>query len=446
MLSLVRKYINKYRLLSEEKPVVVGLSGGADSVALLSVLSRLGYRCIAAHCNFHLRGNEAERDATFACNFAQTLNIPFYQTGFDTRRYAEEKHISVEMAARELRYRWFEDLRRQSDAQAIAVAHHRDDNVETFLINLLRGAGVRGLIGMRPKNGYIVRPLLSVSREDLLVWLKEQQLSFITDSSNLSDAYLRNFLRLNVLPLLEKLNPSVKETIARTSEHLAAAEIIYRAVVKKAQSTVVDKDNRISISALLRFPSPETILYELLTPFHFTRQVTDDICAALNKKASGKTFYSPTHRLIKDRDYLLITAMEQTETNRTYLINMVEGIWNGPVELSFGKTLVTDTFRMEKDKHMAYFDYDKLKFPLILRTWQAGDWFVPFGMKGRKKLSDYFSDRKYSLADKEKAWLLCSGESIIWIVGERTDERFKIEKTTKYALSIKFLRNMFAHI
>jgi tRNA(Ile)-lysidine synthase len=445
MLSLVHKYINKFRLLSEEKPVVVGLSGGADSVALLCILSRLGYRCIAAHCNFHLRENEAERDATFARNFAKTLNIPFYQTGFDTRRYAEEKHISIEMAARELRYRWFEDLRRQTDAQAIAVAHHRDDNVETFLINLLRGAGVRGLIGMRPKNGYIVRPLLSVSREDLRAWLEEEQLTFVTDSSNLSDAYLRNFLRLNVLPLLEKLNPSVKENIARTSEHLAAAGFIYRAVVKKAQSTVMDKDNRISVSALLRFPAPATILYELLTPFHFSRQVTDDIWAALNKNVSGKTFYSPTHRLIKDRDNLLIAAME-TETNRTYLINMEEGIWNGPVELSFGKLPVTESFRMEKDRSRAYFDYDKLHFPLILRTWQAGDWFVPFGMKGRKKLSDYFSDRKYSLADKEKAWLLCSGDSIIWIVGERADERFKIGKTTKYALSIKFLRNMLAHI
>ncbi|MDR1258187.1 MAG: tRNA lysidine(34) synthetase TilS [Tannerellaceae bacterium] len=440
MLSIVHAYINKYHLLSGEKPVIVGLSGGQDSVALLTILIRLGYRCIAAHCNFHLRNEESDRDEVFAKNFANRLGIPFYKTDFDTIRHASEKHISIEMTARELRYCWFEELRRQLGGQAIAIAHHRDDSIETLLINLIRGTGIKGLKGIEPKNGFVVRPLLAIGRAEIQAWITNEQLSYVTDSSNLSEIYVRNFIRLRVLPLLEDINPSVKEAIARTSGYLSAVETIYISVIEKAKTVVIKDGNRISISELLQFPSPEAILYELLSPFHFTRVVTENIFASLHKEA-GKIFYSPTHRLIKDRNALLISSLEETKTIRLYTIDNEEGMWHGPIKLSFKKTIVDKSFHLSKNKSYAYFDYDKLKFPLLVRIWQPGDWFIPFGMKGRKKLSDYFVDHQYSLIDKEKVWLLCSGENIIWIIGERIDNRFGVNKTTKYVLSVFFSRN-----
>jgi tRNA(Ile)-lysidine synthase len=429
MIDAIRTYINKRHLLSGDKPVLVGLSGGADSVALLAVLVRLGYACIAVHCNFHLRGGESDRDEAFAESLATKTGVPFHKTDFNTSQYAKEKHISIEMAARELRYNYFEEMRIRFDAQAIAVAHHRDDNAETLLINLVRGTGIKGVRGMRPKNGFVVRPLLSVGKEEILHWLKEQQLSFVTDSTNLSDEYMRNFIRLRVIPLLEEINPSVKETIARTSEHLSSVEIIYQSVIEEARGRLLKDNGRLFIKELLAYPAPETILYELLAPFHFTRQITGDIFLSLDKEP-GKRFFSPTHRLIKDRTHLLITPLEQAE----YLAP-------ASVKLLYERTVLDEAFHLKKDKNIAYFDYDKLSFPLTVRPWQPGDWFVPFGMTGRKKLSDYFSDHKYSLPDKEQTRLLCSGEDIIWIIGERADNRFRIDKTTTNIFTIKVILN-----
>ena len=235
MLDKVRAYIDKEKLLIREEPVVVGLSGGADSVALLAALARLGFRCVALHCNFHLRGQESERDEAFARSFAESLHIPFYKKDFDTLAFASEKHLSIEMAARDLRYEWFEQMRQQIGAQAIAVAHHQDDSIETLLMNLLRGSGIRGLVGIRPKHGFVVRPLLQISRKEILAWLEKEHLSYIIDSSNLSDEYTRNFIRLRVLPLLEELNPAARRTLARSASHLSDAEDIYLSVIEKAQ-------------------------------------------------------------------------------------------------------------------------------------------------------------------------------------------------------------------
>ena len=412
MIHTIRLYIEKYRLLSEDRPVLVGLSGGADSVALLGVLVRLGYPCIALHCNFHLRGEESDRDEAFACEFAESLEVPFHKIDFDTISYAGEKHLSIEMA-------------------------DRDDNVETVLMNLIRGTGIRGMSGIRPRNGFIVRPLLCVSREDILAWLADQGYAYMVDSTNLSDAYTRNFIRLNVLPLLEEINPSARNTIARSAEHLSAAETIYIYVLEQARKEVVVSDDRFSIGALMRFPAPETILYELLKEYGFTRLVSDDIFAALTKEP-GKLFYSSTHRLLKDRDYLWITPLEKKE-ERTFVLDPEKGINHEPIELSFQKLVITIGFPIEKNKRIAYLDYDKLDFPLTLRTWKEGDWFIPFGMKGRKKLSDYFSDHKFSRIEKERTWLLCSGDAIVWVVGERTDNRFRIDESTKRVLIVNFL-------
>lgn len=436
MRDLVRAYIEKYQLLTENRPVLVGVSGGADSIALLTILVELGYSCIAAHCNFHLRGEESLQDERFTKEYVEKLQIPFVKIDFETEQYAAENHLSIEMAARELRYRWFEEQRVHWGAQAIAVAHHRDDNVETFLMNLIRGTGIRGLSGIQPKNGFVVRPMLAVSREEIQNWFAKRNLSYVTDSTNLSDAYTRNFIRLRILPLLEEVNPSVKKAIARTSEHLAATEAIYLQVIEEARKEVFDSENRLSIAALMKYPAPNAVLYELLKVYGFSRSVVEDIYSSLTKE-SGKVFFSSSFRLIKDRDYLLFSPLVKEEIQE-YILNGDEKEWIGPIELSFESVVITTDFQIRKEKNIAYFDADKLTFPLTLRKWQEGDWFIPFGMKGRKKLSDYFSDRKFSRLEKEQTWLLCSGDTIIWIVGERSDNRFCLDKMTKRALVVNF--------
>lgn len=436
MKEQIQQYIIQHQLLSGEKPVVVGISGGADSVALLHILVSLGYKCIAAHCNFNLRGDESFRDEQFTIDFTQRLQVPLCKISFETNKYAQENRLSVEMAARELRYRWFEELLNTYDADAVAVAHHRDDSVETLLINLTRGSGLTGLTGIKPKNGNVVRPLLCVSREDIYTYIEKNGLEYVTDSSNSSDIYTRNFIRLKVIPLLEEINPSVKASLARTANHLYDASLIYNHSIEEARRVII-QNNRLSISALLSFPAPATILYEMLKPYGFSRTVCESIFTVLDKD-SGKIFYSSTHRLLKDRSDLLIDVLSG-EDNRAYLINLEDDNVDLPVELKPEIVVIKEDYQIEKDRKFAYFDFDKLSFPLVLRHWQEGDWFVPFGMKGKKKISDYFSDKKFSLFDKEKTWLLCSGQDVIWIVGERTDNRYRIEKTTKRVLKLKFI-------
>ena len=436
MKEQIQQYIIQHQLLSGEKPVVVGISGGADSVALLHILVSLGYKCIAAHCNFNLRGDESFRDEQFTIDFTKRLQVPLCKISFETNKYAQENRLSVEMAARELRYRWFEELLNTYDADAVAVAHHRDDSVETLLINLTRGSGLTGLTGIKPKNGNVVRPLLCVSREDIYAYIENNGLEYVTDSSNSSDIYTRNFIRLKVIPLLEEINPSVKASLARTANHLYDASLIYNHSIEEARRVII-QNNRLSISALLSFPAPATILYEMLKPYGFSRTVCESIFTVLEKD-SGKIFYSSTHRLLKDRSDLLIDVLSGEES-KAYLINLEDDNVDLPVELKPEIVVIKEDYQIEKDKKFAYFDFDKLSFPLVLRHWQEGDWFVPFGMKGKKKISDYFSDKKFSLFDKEKTWLLCSGQDVIWIVGERTDNRYRIEKTTKRVLKLKFI-------
>lgn len=436
MKEQIQQYIIQHQLLSGEKPVVVGISGGADSVALLHILVSLGYKCIAAHCNFNLRGDESFRDEQFTIDFTKRLQVPLCKISFETNKYAQENRLSVEMAARELRYRWFEELLNTYDADAVAVAHHRDDSVETLLINLTRGSGITGLTGIKPKSGNVVRPLLCVSREDIYAYIENNGLEYVTDSSNSSDIYTRNFIRLKVIPLLEEINPSVKASLARTANHLYDASLIYNHSIEEARKVII-QNNRLSISALLSFPAPATILYEMLKPYGFSRTVCESIFTVLEKD-SGKIFYSSTHRLLKDRSDLLIDVLSGEES-KAYLINLEDDNVDLPVELKPEIVVIKEDYQIEKDRKFAYFDFDKLSFPLVLRHWQEGDWFVPFGMKGKKKISDYFSDKKFSLFDKEKTWLLCSGQDVIWIVGERTDNRYRIEKTTKRVLKLKFI-------
>ena len=436
MLDSVRLYIEKHHLLEKDKPVLVGLSGGADSVALLTVLSRLGYVCMALHCNFHLRGDESDRDEQFAKSLAEAGKIPFYSIQFDTYAFAKTHHLSIEMAARQLRYEWFEQMRIRLNAQAIAVAHHQDDSIETLLINLIRGSGIRGLTGIRPKNGYIVRPLLNVSREEIVAWLGKESIAYMTDSTNLSDEYTRNFIRLQILPLLESRFPAIRKTLTRTAMHLSEVEFIYLSFIEEAKASLWEEEHRLSIPKLQRYPAPKTVLFELLHPYGFSRSVASSVYDALEGE-SGKEFYSPSYRLIKDREELLLYKREEVCPDMCY--SWEKGKESGSLPIDLHQQIVTNDahFQLNPSKAYAYFDYDLLDAHLTLRRWRKSDWFVPFGMKGRKKLSDYFSDHKYTLKQKEEAWVLCSGEDIIWLVGERSDNRYRIHKETKRIFIVK---------
>lgn len=437
MLEQVRCYIYQNELLCPEDKVIVGVSAGADSVALIHLLVQLGYTCVLAHCNFRLRGEEADGDALFAHQIACRLQTPFYQVDFDTHAYAAKNRLSVEMAARELRYQWFEKLRIEQQAQAIAVGHHQDDSVETVLLNLIRGTGVRGLTGIHPRNGRVIRPLLSVNRTTILEWLAAQNLSYRTDQSNLSDAFTRNCIRHQVIPLLEQLNPSVKKTILRTAAHLSDTDKLCHAMIAFERERIVDQKDRIEIVRLLASPAPKTVLYELLRPYGFHRQQIGAIFDSL-KGESGKQFYAPSnlYQVLKDRDYLLIS---EVCPNKKTVFWVKEGERNElPIGLEFEKIPITANFRPEANRKVALLDYNKITFPLQLRTWCKGDWFVPLGMKGRKKISDYYADRKFSRIQKEQTWLLCNAKDVIWVVGERLDDRYKVQEGTQWALRISF--------
>jgi len=436
MLSKVHSFIKQQNLLPPNSTLIVGLSGGADSVALLYILKQLGYNCIAAHCNFHLRGEESLRDESFAESFAESLQIPFHKIDFDTETYASKQKISVEMAARELRYEWFETLRNKLNAEAILVGHHQNDSIETFLLNLIRGTGIRGLTGIKPKSGYIVRPLLCLTKDEILSFINQEKLSYVTDSSNWSDDYVRNKIRLNILPAMKEINPSVENAILRTMENLRQAARIYDSDIKLARKEVFDEEKGyISIPALQSYMEPETLLYEILKPFGFNAVVIGEIMLSLTGQ-SGKEFYASDFKLIKDRERLLLMP-KQNIAEKYYEIAQEDVLLHHPLQLSLHFTPNVSEFEMSKDKNIAYFDAQKLKFPLMLRNWKQGDKFVPFGMQGFRKLSDYFNDRKYSKIDKEQAWLLCNGDDIIWIVGERTDNRYRITEATQEICIVK---------
>lgn len=441
MTTQIQEYITHHKLFSKQSKVLVGLSGGPDSMALIHILMQLGYDCIAAHCNFHLRGKDSDNDAAFVDAWCSKNDIPLFTIDFDTIDYATTKKISIEMAARELRYNWFEELRIEQSADVIGIAHHKDDSVETILINLIRGTGIKGLTGIPIINKYIVRPLLAISRCEIMEYLSVNQVPYVMDHTNEEELYTRNVFRLKVLPIFEKINPSVKNSIVTTANNLKEAEKIYDGYIKEAIESVLN-GNLIDIAKLLQTHSPQSVLFEMLSPLGFTPSVIEDISNNLDS-IPGKIYLADNFRLLKDRDCLVISesiSNKQEDKDAEFLIYSDSIHMELPFELNIKTEKFTPQFEIVRKKTILQCDIDKLSFPLTMRRWKKGDWFVPFGMKGKKKISDFFTDNKITLFEKEETWVLLSGDDIVWIVNHRSDNRFRITDATKSVYTITFTK------
>ena len=426
MKNKVQYFIDKKILFTREDKLILGISGGADSVCLMHILLALNYSFELAHCNFNLRGEESAADEVFVKELAKKHQLKIHIKHFDTFEYASKNKISTQMAARDLRYAWFYDLLASENANYIAIAHHANDDVETFFINLVRGSGLKGLLGIKEKTNAVVRPLLSVSRLEIEHYLKEKGLLFREDGSNTSVKYLRNKIRHQLMPLLVEMNPSIQQTISDEMKILEGVSQIYTAKVEEVRKELMQEKEGVvqfKISDLLALNPLHSYLYELLNPYGF--MTIQPIAKALQGQ-SGKQFFSSTHQLVVDRDCIFISPLKSENEVFTITEKTVDLLT--PLVLKFkistDKTIVFSTA-------IAKLDFGKLQFPLTLRKWKQGDKFMPLGMKKFKKLSDFFIDNKFSILDKQEQWLLCSGNDIVWVVGYRIDERYKIETDTK---------------
>ncbi|WP_022823944.1 tRNA lysidine(34) synthetase TilS [Hymenobacter norwichensis] len=440
MLDQVRQYIEEHQLFSlTDDTLLVAVSGGQDSVVLADVLHRLGVPFAVAHCHFGLRGEEADADEQFVRKLAKKYEVPYFAEFFQTKAFAEQEGISTQMAARALRYEWFERLRQTQNLAYIATAHHQRDAAETMLLNLTHGTGLAGLHGIPPKNGYLVRPLLGIGKPELFEYLVENHLIWREDASNDSPVYQRNRLRQEVLPVLRDINPNLDQTLQFTAERVGGAEEIVRRYVADtaaaAQRTEADAIY-LNIALLQRTAATTLVLHELLRPFGFSFPVVKDIIAAFPAEP-GRRFESPTHRLVKDREQLVITRKVLTKfgTHQIQAGQEVLKIDGLHLRLELAEAASLD---IPRGKAVAALDADLLKFPLIVRPWQEGDWFMPIGMKGKKKLSDFLIDQKVPLNLKDHVFVLVSGDGkIAWVVGFRPDERFKVTEQTERVLTVK---------
>ena len=425
MLSKVKDYIKKHKLLSLSDLYIVALSGGADSVALLLLLDEMGYKVHALHCNFPLRGEESDRDERFCEDLCLKKNIPFHRIHFDTLMYAETHKMSVEMAARELRYRYFEQLRKDIGAEGICVAHHQDDTVETVLLNLVRGTGLRGLTGIQPRNGAILRPLLCVTRTEIEAYLATKQQDYVTDSTNLETDFVRNKIRLQVVPLLRQLNPAVSENIVRTAEHLTEAQKVLDAVVDTYKGS-----NQLDLCALQQVGSAEYIVFEWLKQYGFNGSQVQQVISA----ETGSIFSSPTgYEVLKDRGRLLV---EPTIMAFTPIRIPEEGTYVLPDDRRLNVRR-SNPF-VSKDSHEATLDARQVRFPLTVRRVEEGDWMIPYGMTGRKLLSDLMTDLKMSLFDRRRQLVVVDAQgAVVWAIGLRTDHRCRVTDATQEVIAIK---------
>ncbi|MFN7045410.1 MAG: tRNA lysidine(34) synthetase TilS [Flavobacterium sp.] len=431
MLTKFQNHIEQNFTQLKDKKLLLAISGGIDSMVLLDLFYKLRFEICVLHCNFQLRGKESDGDEMLVREICQDRYIPYFIETFDTLEFAKENKLSIQLAARKLRYDWFQEIISHG-FDYVLTAHHLDDNVETFLINFTRGTGLEGLMGIPAQNGNIIRPLLPFSREEIENYAQANQIQWREDSSNASDKYFRNKLRHDIVPILKELNTGFLDSFQNTLNYLQQAESLVEDASKLVyEKVVVVKENQLEIhlKPLLEFQNYKAYLYQWLKEYRFS--AWNDIYDLVEAQ-SGKQVFSETHILLKDREKLILSERKSSNNSEVFIIDSLDSKVNIPLKLRFCKAVNI----FETHSNCIFVDENKLKFPLTIRKWQEGDYFYPSGMNGKKKLSKYFKDEKYSLLDKENQWLLCSEDQIVWVIGKRADNRFTSNETTQNNIKI----------
>jgi tRNA(Ile)-lysidine synthase len=433
-----QKYIEQNKLCTPDDRILLTVSGGVDSMVMFDLFVKAGYEVAVAHCNFHLRGEESDGDEQFVVKTCAEYGVEVFVKHFDTKAYAKQNHVSVQVAARDLRYAWFEQLRQDKNFDLIAVAHHADDSVETFFVNLLRGSGITGLKGISVKREHIIRPLLFAEREDIERYAYEHEITYREDSSNKEDKYLRNKIRQQLLPRLKEMTENYEQTVVASLNRLEEADgLLQQLLEEKFAGLLTAQEDMlvVQLDELMKLEPLDVWVYYLLRRFGFNRDTTDKITTAVKNRQTGSVFHAAAYNVLVDRDYLLIKAVGEAESGVFWIEEDTREITE-PLQMKFEVSDNNDKLIINRDEKVAQLDLAQLKFPLKIRTWQEGDRFVPLGMSGTKLISDYFIDNKISRFDKEKIWLLLSGDDIVWIIGHRISDRFKITSRTKRVLTI----------
>ncbi len=431
---------NINNLIKSSDKVLLAVSGGIDSVVMLHLFQQASYQIAIAHCNFQLRGKDADNDEDFVKQLAIQYDIPCFSIRFDTEYYAEKYKLSIQMAARELRYDWFNMLIREKQYDYIATAHQRDDVLETFFINTFRKTGIKGLCGIKEKKDNIIRPILHFSRQEIINYANNQQIAYREDKTNDSDYYMRNYIRHHILPKLKQMQNNYDDILYETITILQQQEAIYSKYIEEVKKQIIEiKDNIyiIDIQKLKQLDNTKTYLYELINSFGFNMAQAESILTTLDNE-SGRMFYSPTHCLLKDRYSLQIKRIEQQQQ----AVIIEDRLINNKMQqhyLLFERFSYHQDFKMQNISNIAYFDADKIIFPLIIRKWKEGDVFYPFGMKGSKKISDFFIDNKMSLFEKQHTDILFNGNGdILWVLGKRSDNRYRLTTLSKNIMKITY--------
>ena len=434
MVTAFKKHIAAHFPALADQKILVACSGGLDSIVLLHLLQKIGLTLGVAHCNFKLRGTHSDADLSFVETIAANLGVPVFTTVFDTKAYAKTQGVSTQVAARELRYEWFYSTARANGYDRIATGHHADDDLETFFINLSRVTGLRGLTGIASNTEQLIRPLLPFSRAQIMQFAKKEELFWREDSSNSTRDYLRNKLRLDVIPAFKGVNKTVLQNFQQTQQHLKESQALledYITLVTKLVVSHTDAGYEIDIKQLQALPNTNTLLFELLYPYGFT---DFKAIASILESEVGKKVLSKQYVLHKDRNYLVLTTKEQVVDSRVYCIDAKQQSSTIPIKLNFTKVAQVG----EHEPNSLYVDAAKLRYPLKVRAWRLDDVFHPFGMKGKKKLTKFFKDEKLSLLSKNSVWVLESGDEIVWVIGLRPDDRYKVTSATKEVLKIQW--------
>ncbi|MFK5854572.1 MAG: tRNA lysidine(34) synthetase TilS [Bacteroidota bacterium] len=443
MINRFKKYIRENKLIQSGDSILLAVSGGIDSVVMLDLFDKAGINYAIAHCNFKLRDNESDEDEMFVRQLAHNYDVDIFVTVCKAADYAKTNGLSIQESARDLRYSWFNKVCLHNNYSLVAVGHNQDDNIETFFINLFRGAGIKGLKGIPVKRNNIIRPLLFATRSEIIVYAKDNNITFREDSSNSSDYYLRNKIRHHLIPKIEDISPGFANTAKKSIDNLVEADLLLESVIKdkKEQLFVINSDStvQISISEIRNLIPTSVWMYYLLSGFGFIRQITDAICISIESSDKiGSRFSSTDYELLIDRDNLIIRSKENKTPRERINITSVQSELTHPMKMVMENKVNTSNFIFNNSKKIAYFNMDKLSFPLTMRPWEVGDRIIPFGMSGSKLVSDILIDHKVNTFEKENTFVLISNKKIIWVIGYRTSNEFRVKKSTKdiYVISL----------